>query len=78
MALVIARRPYRVRALSRQELQTPEALARWGPSEVRAATRFADPPARNAPTIERLGHHPTPLRQAMEQTVAWMFDHEMV
>ena len=78
LALEIARRPYRVRALSRQELQTPEALARWGPSQVRAATQFADPPARNALTIERLGHHPTPLRQAMEQTVAWMFDHELV
>ena len=78
LALEIARRPYRVRALTRQELQTPEALARWGPSQVRAATQFADPLARNALTIERLGHHPTPLRQAMEQTVAWMFDHELV
>ena len=78
LALEIARRPYRVRALTRQELQTPEALARWGPSQVRAATQFADPLARNALTIERLGHHPTPLRRAMEQTVAWMFDHELV
>ena len=78
LALEIARRPYRVRALTRQELQTPEALARWGPSQVHAATQFADPPAWNALTIERLGHHPTPLRQAMEQTVAWMFDHELV
>jgi dihydroflavonol-4-reductase len=78
LALEIAGRPYRVRALTTDELRTPEMLARWGPSQVRAATEFADPPARNTFTIERLGHHPTPLRPAMEQTVAWMFDHQLV
>jgi hypothetical protein len=53
-------------------MRAPDVLARWGPSQVRAATQFADPPVRNTLTVERLGHHPTPLRQAMEQTVAWM------
>lgn len=72
LALEIAGRPYRVRALTPEEMRTPEVLVRWGPSQLRAATQFADPPMRNALTIERLDHHPTPLRPAMEQTVAWM------
>jgi dihydroflavonol-4-reductase len=78
LALEIAERPYRVRALTSAEMEAPDVLARWGPSQIRAATQFADPPVRNTLTIERLGHHPTPLRPAMEQTVAWLLENDFV
>jgi uncharacterized protein YbjT (DUF2867 family) len=40
--------------------------------EVRALVRD------QARADERLGHHPTPLRPAMERTVAWMLDNGFV
>ncbi len=73
LALEFAGRPYRVRPLTTDELMTDPALTRWGPSQIRAATQFADPPVDNARTIERLDHHPTALPEAMERTVAWLF-----
>ena len=78
LALEIAGRPYRVRPLTREEMDRPEVQARWGPSLIRAATEFADPPFSNEMTIERIGHDPRPLRQAMEETVAWLFENGFV
>jgi dihydroflavonol-4-reductase len=78
LGLEIAYRPYRIRPLDPEEMQRPEVLARWGPSQIRAATEFADPPFSNELTIQRIGHDPRPLRDAMEQTVAWLFEHDFV
>ncbi len=78
LALEIAGRRYRIRPLTSEEMATADALARWGPSQIRAATEFADPPYSNELTIQRIGHDPRPLRRAMEETVAWLFDHDFV
>jgi dihydroflavonol-4-reductase len=78
LGLEIADRPYRIRPLTREEMDRADVLARWGPSQIRAATEFADPSFSNGLTIERIGHSPRPLRQAMEETVAWLFEQDLV
>jgi dihydroflavonol-4-reductase len=77
MACEAAGVDHRVRPLSAAELDTDEAIARFGPSVVGVARRWArgearEPsPARVAAT-EVLGHEPVPVRQAVAATVEWM------
>jgi nucleoside-diphosphate-sugar epimerase len=78
LALEHAGRPYRIRALTDEELRRPEAPERYGPSVVRAALESAEPMFSNELTVERLGHDPTPLVEAVATTVAWMVDHQFV
>jgi nucleoside-diphosphate-sugar epimerase len=70
----------KVRALTADELDTPEAAERFGPSVMHVAKLYLDvqddPPPSPSPgrvaAREVLGHDPAPVKAAVEQTVDWM------
>jgi dihydroflavonol-4-reductase len=72
MACEIAGVPHRVQPHA-IDANDPAALATYGESMVRAIGRQRPRPAVDASwTRARLGHTPRPVREALEETVAWL------
>lgn len=69
---------HRVRSMTKDDLQRPEVLERWGPAILRTALPAPDPLFINQQTVERLGHDPGPLTRVVNDTVEWMVAHRLV
>jgi len=73
LACEVAGSEHRVREISREELDSPELLARLGPSIIKLAKQhYADPLTSNAVTRERLGYDPISVAEGLALTVPWM------
>jgi len=68
----------RVQALTAEDLERPEVLERWGPAILRTARGPKGQLFDNPLTRERLGHDPVPAREAIERTVDWLLEHDLV
>jgi dihydroflavonol-4-reductase len=79
VALEIAGSPHRVTEVAVEELDDPEAAARFGPSLVALARKhFPTPFFVNDQTVERLGYAPRTLHRGLERTIPWMRDHGLL
>lgn len=66
----------RAGAVSRDRLDDPDVVARYGPSLIALAKRtFPDPWFTNEQTRERLGYEPTPLDDGLRLTIPWLAEH---
>jgi nucleoside-diphosphate-sugar epimerase len=72
-ACVIAGSPHRVQEVSKNELDSPEIFAKFGPTmPVLAKKTYVMPMTDSSFTEEKLGYVPTPLDRGFTETLAWM------
>jgi nucleoside-diphosphate-sugar epimerase len=65
--------PHRVQEVSKDELDSPEIFARFGPTMPMLARKtYIMPMTDSSFTEKRLGYVPTPLKQGFSETLAWM------
>jgi nucleoside-diphosphate-sugar epimerase len=70
---------HHVREVGGAELDTPEALERFGPTLIALGKQpFPEPFFENRQTVERLGYDPLGLDQGLARTIAWLREHALV
>jgi hypothetical protein len=70
---------HRVREVTRDELDTPEAVARFGPTLIGLAKQpFPVPFFDNSLTVQRLGYDPIALDEGLARTIPWLQEHDLL
>lgn len=73
LACEMAGVPHRVQEVSKDDLDSPEMIKRYGPTMPLLAKRAsARPPTDTRYTQEKLGYAPTPLAAGLRETLDWM------
>jgi nucleoside-diphosphate-sugar epimerase len=72
-ALELMGSAHRVDEIPKDQLDDPDVIEQFGESWANLGkTNFPDPWFDSSFTLERLGHHPVPLDDGLEQTISWM------
>jgi dihydroflavonol-4-reductase len=70
---------HHVHEVTGAELDTPEALARFGPTLLALGKQpFPKPFFENRQTVERLGYDPIALDEGLATTIAWLREHDLL
>ena len=70
---------HRVREVTREELDTPDAVARFGPTLIGLAKQpFPVPFFDNSLTVKRLGYDPIGLDDGLARTIPWLREHDLL